>query len=133
MKLLMLYIQITPSLETVRFQNPLLGYLSNNITDFTVYDVDNHSEGLVIEYAKRLIREAENIIVLLDAQASGQLKGVTNLLTQLADKSENTSVVYQGEHEGLKKMISIFTHIYNIGNTYDLDEIARILDKIYPK
>ncbi len=133
MQTLLLYIQLVEDLAEIRFANPMLPYLPANAVGLTCYDLDNFSDGLVIQYAQKLITQADSIVVGIEAKPQAKLQGVGNLLSRLADKQASVSLFYLGENESLIRLLSIFDYTVACENTYGFSEISRILDNIYPK
>ena len=65
---LLLYIQITERPEDVKFFNPIISKLKEKKINTTFYDVDNHSDPLIISFANKLLSESDKKIILIDTE-----------------------------------------------------------------
>jgi predicted rRNA methylase YqxC with S4 and FtsJ domains len=114
---LFVYIQITDTPEEVKFYNPIISLLKEQQADFVVYDLDNHSDSLLLNYLHNLMTDAERIILLIEALPNGKFKNLMTLFTNLLDNPDRTKVILQGNNLQLEKMLSILTYTKITENT----------------
>ena len=103
---LFIYLQIAP-IEAIRFAHPLQKWVKSSYTDAFLFDADNYSEGIVIEFGKESIEKATNICVLIDAMPDQKLGGITALIERLVrSKGKSLSIFLNGENALIEKMLS---------------------------
>ena len=72
---LFLYIQITDKPEEVKFYSPIIPFLKErNIKDLIIYDFDNHSDSLIINYANKLLADSEKTIIYIEVMPESNFK-----------------------------------------------------------
>ena len=128
---LFLYIQITDLPEEVKFSNPIISYLKEQKIDTTIYDLDNHSDSLIISYVNKLLTESENILIFIDSNHNSKFSTLLPLLTNVLDNPEGVKIIFKGNNTRLRKMISILPHSEIPENTYGLEQIVQFFDKIF--
>jgi hypothetical protein len=126
---LLLYIQITEHAEEVKFFNPIISKLKEVNRNTIFYDIDNHSEPLIINYAIKLLTESEKKIIFFDTEKDGNFSKLLSLMTNLLDNSEGIEIFIRGNNTKLEKMISILPHFTYPKNTLEIDIIERIIYK----
>jgi hypothetical protein len=114
---LLLYIQITEKPEEVKFYNPIISFLKEQHLDLTIYDLDNHSDTLLINYVNKLISDSEKTIIYIEATPEGNFKNLMPLLTNSLDNPDHLQFILQGNNPRLEKMLSILTYIKIQENT----------------
>ncbi len=110
MSSLFLYIQLRNSQLNIKYTNTFVAFVKLSKPSVMVYDIDNFSDNLTIQYAIKLIKESPKTLVFLDTEEGSSLKQLMALLTNLLDKSESIKVLISGENERLEKMISILDY-----------------------
>lgn len=128
---LFLYIQITDLPEEVKFSNPIISYLKEQKIDTTIYDLDNHSDSLIISYVNKLLTESENILIFIDSNHNSKFSTLLPLLTNVLDNPEGVKIIFKGNNPRLRKMVSILPHSEIPENTYGLEQIVQFFDKIF--
>lgn len=126
---LFLYIQITERSEDVKFHNPIITQLKEKNLDAVFYDIDNHSEGFIINYANKLLSESIKKIILIDSELESNFSKLMSLLTNLLDNPEEIEIFIKGNNQKLEKMLSIFTYFKISDSTYENEIIERIFSK----
>jgi len=104
---LLLYIQITERPENVKFINPLISELKEKNANSIFYDLDNHSDSLIINLANKLLLEADKKIIVIDTELDSNFSKLLSLLTNLADNPAGIEILVIGKNTKLEKMISI--------------------------
>lgn len=110
MSSLFLYIQLRNSQLNIKYTNTFVAFVKLSKPSVMVYDIDNFSDNLTIQYAIKLVKESPKTLVFLDTEEGSSLKQLMALLTNLLDKSESIKVLINGENERLEKMISILDY-----------------------
>ena len=126
---LFLYIQITERSEDVKFHNPIITQLKEKNLDAVFYDIDNHSEGFIINYVNKLLSESIKKIILIDSELESNFSKLMSLLTNLLDNPEEIEIFIKGNNQKLEKMLSIFTYFKISDSTYENEIIERIFSK----
>ncbi|MEA5260910.1 hypothetical protein VB264_24140 [Arcicella aquatica] len=110
MSSLFLYIQLRNSQLNIKYTNTFVAFVKLSKPSVMVYDIDNFSDNLTIQYAIKLVKESPKTLVFLDTEEGSSLKQLMALLTNLLDKSESIKVLINGENERLEKMIGILDY-----------------------
>jgi hypothetical protein len=126
---LFLYIQVTNKPEEVKFSNAFLPILKEQETTFTTFDLDNHSDSLVISYAKRLLTESNHTLLFIETMPESKFSNLLSLLTYILDNPEGIEIVVKGENKKLEKMMSILTQMQVQENTHEVQTVREILSK----
>lgn len=126
---LLLYIQITEQAEDVKFFNPIISKIKEINMSTIFYDIDNHSEPLIINYANKLLAESEKKIILIDTEIDSNFSKLLSLITNLLDNTEGIEIFIRGENPKLEKMISILPHFTFSKTTHENDIIERIIGR----
>jgi hypothetical protein len=128
---LFLYIQITEKSEEVKFYNPIIPFLKEQNTDLTIYDLDNHSDTLIISYVNKLITDSEKAIIYIEAMPEANFKNLMPLLTNSLDNPDHTQFILQGNNPRLEKILSILTYIKIQENTRINPTIEAIIKQFF--
>lgn len=126
---LLLYIQIIEHAEDVKFINPIISELKKKNINTIFYDIDNHSDPLIIGYANKLLSESENKIILIDTEIDSNFSKLLSLLTNLLDNPEGIEIFIRGNNIKLEKMVSILPHFTYPETTHEIEIIERIFAK----
>ena len=126
---LFLYIQITERPENVRFFSPIVSQLKEKYLDVVFYDIDNHSEPLIIGYANKLLTQSDKKIILIDTELESNFSKLMSLLTNILDNPEGIEIFVKGNNQKLEKMISVFAHSKISETTHENEIIERIIHK----
>lgn len=128
---LLLHIQITERPENVKFFNPIISELKEKKINTTFYDIDNHSDPLIISFANKLLSESDKKIILIDTEIDSNFSKLLSLLTNLLDNPEGIEIFIRGNNTKLEKMVSILPHFTYPENTYEIEIIDRIFGKFF--
>lgn len=124
---LFLHIQITDKPEEIKFYNPIIAYLKEQKSEFIMYDFDNHSDSLIIDYASKLIADSEKTVIFIEAMPESNFRNLMPLLTNFLDNSERLQFVLKGNNPRLEKILSILTYIKVPKNTPIIEPIEAII------
>ncbi|MDR6564861.1 MULTISPECIES: hypothetical protein [unclassified Arcicella] len=127
MSSLFLYIQLRNSQLNIKYTNTFVDFVKLSKPSVMVYDIDNFSDNLTIQYAIKLVKESPKILVFLDTEEGSSIKQLMSLLTNLLDKSESIKVLINGENERLEKMIGILDYQKIRENTQGIALLESIL------
>ncbi len=127
MSSLFLYIQLRNSQLNIKYTNTFVNFVKLSKPSVMVYDIDNFSDNLTIQYAIKLVKESPKILVFLDTEEGSSIKQLMSLLTNLLDKSESIKVLINGENERLEKMIGILDYQKIRENTQGIALLESIL------
>ncbi len=104
---LALYIQIK-ALDQIAFGFPLSGWLKEQFPDITLLDADNFSDDLVINQELKMIKEAINCLLFIEAEPDARPGKTVRLIEfVLRNKQTRTFIHLKGDNEVLKKMFSL--------------------------
>jgi len=115
---ILVYIQIKER-EAIKFGNPYSSWFKANSPETVLLDVDNHSDGLVIEQELKMIKEADASILLLEVipeTSPGKAKKLIEALLRGKVKPELIHV--NGQNETVEKMLKLSRVAYH----HDLSE-----------
>ena len=124
---LFLHIQITDKPEEIKFYNPIIAYLKDQKSEFIMYDFDNHSDSLIIDYATKLIDDSEKTVIFIEAMPESNFRNLMPLLTNFLDNPERLQFVLKGNNPRLEKILSILTYIKIPKNTPIFESIESII------
>ena len=124
---LFLHIQITDKPEEIKFYNPIIAYLKEQKSEFIMYDFDNHSDSLIIDYATKLIADSEKTVIFIEAMPESNFRNLMPLLTNFLDNPERLQFVLKGNNPRLEKILSILTYIKIPKNTPIFESIESII------
>ena len=129
---LLLYIQITDKPEEVKFYNPIIPFLKKqNIKDFIIYDFDNHSDSLIINYANKLLADSNKNVVYIETMPESNFKSLMPLFTNFLDNPDHSQFILQGNNTRLEKILSILTYTKIPENTPIIDSIEPIIKQFF--
>jgi hypothetical protein len=126
---LFLYIQISNHPEEVKFSNIFLPIIKEQTTTCTTFDLDNHSDSLMISYAKRLLTESNHTLIFIETMPDSKFNNLLPLLTYILDNPDGIEIIIKGDSLKLEKMISILPQIKIQENTYEIQTVREILSK----
>jgi hypothetical protein len=126
---LFLYIQLTNKPEEVKFSNNFLPILKEQETTCTTFDLDNHSDSLVIIYAKRLLTESNHTLIFIETMPDSKFSNLLPLLTYILDNPDGIEIIVKGENKKIEKMVSILPQIKIQENTHEIQTVREILSK----
>jgi hypothetical protein len=128
---LFLYIQITEKLEEVKFYNPVISFLKEQNTELTIYDLDNHSDTLIVSYVNKLISDSEKAIIYIEVTPEGNFKNLMPLLTNSLDNPDHIQFILQGNNARLEKILSILAYLKIQENTRINPTIEAIIKQFF--
>jgi hypothetical protein len=126
---LFLHIQITNNPEEVTFSNNFLPIIKEQETIFTTFDLDNHSDSLIINYAIRLLTESNHTLVFIETMPDSKFSNLLSLMTYILDNPDEIEIIIKGENKKVEKMLSILPQIKIQENTYGIKTVREILSK----
>lgn len=128
---LFLHIQITDKPEEIIFYNPIIAFLKEQKSEFILYDFDNHSDSLIIGYAKKLIADSEKTVIFIETMPESNFKNLMPLFTSFLDNPEQLQFVLKGDNPRLEKILSILTYIKVPENTLTKEPIESIIKQFF--
>ena len=128
---LFLNIQITERPEDIKFFNSIFSKLKEKNINIIFYDIDNHSDPLIISYANKLLSESDKKIILIDTEIESNFSKLMSLFTNLLDNPEGIEIFIRGNNPKLEKMVSILPHFAYPENTHEIDIIEGIFGKFF--
>ena len=96
---LFLHIQITNLPEEIKFFNPIISYVKEQSPEIIIYDLDNHSDSLIISYAHKLIADSETTIIYIETMPESNFKSLMPLFTNFLDNPDHSQFILQGNNK----------------------------------
>lgn len=96
-------VTMSPSFD---YQFPLRDFFKKQFPDFFLYDFDNFSEGLLIDYATQLLNAAQQVVFVAEAVPSSPLGSLLKFIPHLHRHKTKVQAMLQGEHGPLQKMLN---------------------------
>lgn len=87
------------------YQVPLKEWFNHHYPDFFLYDFDNFSEAMVIDYAVQLLNNAQKTVLILQAEPDSPLGSLLKLMPIVMRQKQKVKVVFDGEHANLERML----------------------------
>lgn len=128
---LFIYLQIMELPEDVKFSNPIIPYIKERVENTIIYDLDNHSDSLILGYVNKLFMDSENTLIYIDTSLNCKFSKLIPFFTNILDNPKGTKIILHGDNTRLEKMISILPHLKNPENTYELEQIVQFFAKIF--
>ena len=127
---LFLYIQIMDKPEEVKFYNPTV-FPKERYPELIIYDFDNHSDSLIINYANKLLANSDKNIIYIETMPESNFKSLMPLFTNFLDNPDHSQFILQGNNTRLEKILSILTYIKIPENTPIIDSIEPIIKQFF--
>ena len=95
--------------HSTSYKKVVLSWMREKYPHLVTFDFDSHSEATVVNYGIDLLKQGEEIIVILDYMAEGNSKPLLKLLdTLIRLKNKSILVIYNGQDPLLDKMLHAF-------------------------
>lgn len=103
---LLLYIQVKAA-ENIRFGNPFSDLIKTH-TNLMLLDADNHSEELVIHHQIQMLKEAKQVILVLEVNPDTTPGKVVRLMEKLIRQKNLSLLVFlQGTNMAVENMLKL--------------------------
>lgn len=109
-----IYIQIADT-HNVEFSIPLLNKLKETYPTVTFFDLDNHSEPIMIDHAVRLIKECDHVVVVFDKRSGTPQKTLKIIEAIISNKKKCHSILI-GQDALLQKMLKVAGEFHEAKN-----------------
>jgi len=91
------------------YKKLVLSWMREKYPHLTTFDFDSHSEATVMNYAIDLLKQGDEIIIILDQIPGGNGKPLLRFMDTLSrSRTKSVLIIYNGEDELLTKMLSAF-------------------------
>ncbi|MBX2844102.1 MAG: hypothetical protein KTR26_20205 [Flammeovirgaceae bacterium] len=116
------------SVNEFAFGNSLLKSIREEFPKISLFDFDNHSESMVVNYAIEFLQETTNPIVIIDCKSEGQVN-FRPFFNQLIKKKKEVNILVKEENESLSRFIKPFPNkILDLKNDKEvLETLTKIL------
>ena len=92
----------------ITYEKEVLAWMRQCYPHLITFDFDSHSEATVINYALDLLKQAEEIIVIIDCFPGGNSNPLLKFLDSLTrQKSKSVLVLYNGNDALIERMLSV--------------------------
>jgi hypothetical protein len=93
------------STENYNFSTSLETQLKPHLGESSLFSLDNHSDGMMGDFARKFLDESDRVIIICD-QLDGQL-GTTLSVLNYAVKRKNTKLLSIGEAKAISPFIKM--------------------------
>lgn len=94
-----LYLEIIADFQETSYATPLTAWKTNLTPDITFFDLDNLSDGLVINYAADLLEQSARVVLLINVKNTQAPVGkILPLLEKCVTQSNSLLVLAGGDH-----------------------------------
>jgi hypothetical protein len=100
-----LYIEITGDLRFY-YEKPLLAYIQQYLPQVVRYDIDNHSDASLVGYGTKLLEEASQILLIIEA-SEGKLQVLLPFFEKLLAHQQKCLVIYNGNNRLADRFIHL--------------------------
>lgn len=91
------------------YKKEVLAWMQQHYPHLSTFDFDSHSEATVINYALDLLKQAEEIIIIIDCFPDGNSHPLLKFLDSLTrQKSKSVLVLYNGNDALIERMLFVF-------------------------
>ncbi len=87
------------------YSNPLLARIKLQNPDILYYEMDNLSEGIVIDYAIRAIQLVENVCIIFLIKEQAKLHKLRSFQESLIASKNKLHVLVLGKHPNLERLL----------------------------
>lgn len=109
------------------YKKEVLTWMQEKYPHLITFDFDSHSEATVINYALDLLKQGEEIIVIIDVFADANSNPMLKFMDSLSrQKSKSVLIIYNGKDELIDRMLSVFPKDSVIKNIATSDQKDRI-------
>lgn len=109
------------------YKKEVLTWMREKYPHLITFDFDSHSEATVINYAVDLLKQGEEIIVIIDVFTDANSNPMLKFLDSLSrQRSKSVLIIYNGKDELIDRMLSVFPKdsvIKNIDTSAQKDQI----------
>lgn len=109
------------------YEVPLKEWFKNFYPDFFIYDFDNFSEAMVVDYALQLLNNAQQVVLILQAEPESPLGGILKLMPIVMRQKQKTKLVFEGEHIAVERMLK---PLGNVALSVDDDTLRGVMESI---
>ena len=109
------------------YQVPLKEWFKSFHPDFLVYDFDNFSEAMVVDYALQLVNNAQQVVLILQAEPDSPLGGILKLMPIVIRQKQRVSVVFDGAHVAIERMLK---PLGSVARNVDEDTLKSVMEEI---
>ena len=120
---LFLYIQIKGA-QQIGFGNPIGNWLKEHQPERVLLEADNHSDDLVIQQEIKMLEEADDLMLWLDALPHEKPGKAVRLIEKVLRNKDINSTIYQsGSNELLERMLKLSGQsVHQVNGTSELKE-----------
>jgi hypothetical protein len=110
-----------------------MDYVKEQDLNIIIYDIDNHSDSLITNYATQLIQDSEQSLIYIEAQPDIDFNNLFPLITNILDNPEGKQIIIKGSNHKLEKMMRIFPYAAMTENTSISEAIQPIIEQFFAK
>jgi hypothetical protein len=88
------------------YQKPPLQWVNKTFPGSTTLDLDQQSDAVLVQYACRLLEEAEQAVVYVHSESETGFGSLSPLVEQLIRYRQKCLLLLQGQHPRLHRMLS---------------------------
>jgi hypothetical protein len=117
--------------ENVNFdyEKPWLSWAKNSISNIVTFDIDNHSDATLLNYAAGLIEKEEKIIIYIDVKGEAGSGKFLGLAETIIKQKEKCLVIMKGESKILQKMFSLLKE--NFRQNLSEEKMKRVIQGFF--
>ncbi len=86
------------------FQQPDVSGIKQEFPQLTTFDLDNHSEEMIVGYAQKLMDESKKVVFYIKASEVSSQGGLMKLLSRLVRKKKSALLILEGKNALAEKM-----------------------------
>lgn len=100
-----LYLNLTVSEQPVSYQQAEVQLVKAYFPDVALLDMDADSDEMLLHYAKRMIQEADQLVVCLKAEEGASLQLLTTVLEAMQQAKGQHVILLRGENQRLHRIL----------------------------
>src|SRR4051794_6960065 len=101
-----IHIEITESPDFV-YEKPLIAWAKNEFKEITTFDMDNHSDSQLFQFAASLIEKEERVAIFIEVKYEAGSGKFLSLAETIIKNKEKCLVLMNGDSKILQKMFSL--------------------------
>lgn len=106
-----LLLDLIPTEMPASYQQAEVNLVKTNFPAIALLDLDATSDELLVHYAKRVIREATQLVVCIKADENTLFRNLTPLLEDLLQGKDQQLILLRGKSNRLQRIIEARPHV----------------------
>jgi hypothetical protein len=122
----LIYIEITETIDYF-YEKEVLVHVKNKYPDIVTFDLDNHSDALMVDYAIELLEKSDKSIIIVESKNNFSSSKILLLSEKILKHQDKCLLILNGENKNLNKIFSQIKN--NFLKNLSLEEEIKAIEK----